>query len=224
MARGHQVLVAPMLRIEAVAAALGAGPWTALAMTSANAVRAVATHPRRPELEHLPVLAVGRRTATAAREAGFADVTSADGDVAALEELAGRFYGTGARLLHLAGEDRAGDFPSALARHGILVETVAIYRAVPAQAFGPEVAGTLAAGGIDAVLHYSPRSAAAFLACAGQAGCLPAARNVAHYCLSAAVAAPLAAAGATKIRIAARPDEAALLDLIETDRPDGRPA
>jgi hypothetical protein len=35
-----------------------------------------------------------------------------------------------------------------------------------------------------------------------------------QYCLSAAVAAPLAAAGAAAVRIAPRPDEAAMLELV----------
>jgi len=46
-AAGHEVLTAPMLRIEPVAADLGAGPWEAVLITSANAARAVAAHPRR---------------------------------------------------------------------------------------------------------------------------------------------------------------------------------
>ncbi len=217
-ARGHEVLVAPVLRIEPVAAAFGRGPWTALVMTSANAARAIAGHPQFRDIENLPVFAVGRRTAAAAREAGFAAVTSADGDVDALEALAARLAGTGARLLHLAGEDRAGDLSGALARHGIMVETAAIYRAVSAQSLGGEAERALAAGRIDAVLHYSPRSAAAFVACAERAGHIPAARDVIHCCLSAAVAAPLAAAGAPRMRIAARPDEAALIDLLDADR------
>src|SRR5438477_11117490 len=89
-ARGCEVLVAPLLQVELLAdAALGAGPWGALVMTSSNAAHAVARHPRRAELTPLPVFAVGRRTAEAARAVGFDDVRSADGDVADLVRLIG---------------------------------------------------------------------------------------------------------------------------------------
>src|SRR5438477_13053703 len=89
-ARGCEVLVAPLLQVELLAdAALGAGPWGALVMTSSNAAHAVARHPRHAELTPLPVFVVGRRTAAAARAAGFGDVTSADGDVTALVRLIG---------------------------------------------------------------------------------------------------------------------------------------
>src|SRR3954465_6435869 len=104
-AMGHDVMLAPMLRIEAVPGAdLGAPPWAAILLTSANGARAVADHPRRSELIALPVLAVGRSSADAARAAGFADVASADGGADDLARLAARCF-SGARqpLLYLAG-------------------------------------------------------------------------------------------------------------------------
>src|SRR5262247_1268333 len=87
-ARGHVVTLAPVLRVEIDAqAALGGGPWGAVLITSANAVRAVAEHPRRGELFAVPVFAVGRRSAEAARAAGFAEVASADGGADDLARL-----------------------------------------------------------------------------------------------------------------------------------------
>jgi uroporphyrinogen-III synthase len=89
-----------------------------------------------------------------------------------------------------------------------------VYRAVAAEALAADVQAALTAGAIDGVLHYSPRSAAVFLGCARRAGLERAVLSVAHYCLSAAVAAPLVAAGAATVGIAPAPDEAALLRLI----------
>src|SRR6266852_9343434 len=87
-ARGHEVLVLPMLRIEAMGQAhLGAGPWAAVLFTSANAVRAITAHRRFSELADLPVYTVCRRTQAAAAAAGFASIMSADGDVNALVSL-----------------------------------------------------------------------------------------------------------------------------------------
>src|SRR2546426_8348833 len=66
-ARGHDVLAAALLRIETDPdAVLGTGPWAAVLIASANAVRAIAAHPRRREIGAVPVFAVGRRTAAAA--------------------------------------------------------------------------------------------------------------------------------------------------------------
>ena len=213
-AGGHSVLVAPLLRIEALSAELR-GPWAAALITSANAARAVSVHRRGGDILRLPVFAVGDRSAEAARAAGFTDVISADGAVADLARLvAGRCAPGGAPLIYLAGEDRAGDLAGDLAAHGIDVRVVAVYRARPAEVLPGDAARALAAGEIDAVLHYSRRSAATLLRLADEAQVLNAVLSLAHYCLSAEVAAPLRERGAGQVEVAASPRETALIDLV----------
>jgi len=85
---GHEAIVASLLTIEYLPnTALGEGPWSAIAVTSANAAHAIAAHKRRGELRHFPVFAVGRQSAQELRAEGFADVISADGDVDDLAAL-----------------------------------------------------------------------------------------------------------------------------------------
>src|SRR4051812_30240294 len=128
--RGHSVSIAPLLRIEGIAADIGTGPWDALVITSANSCRAVARHPRIAELVHRPIFTVGQHSAQAAREAGFVDVTGSDGDVDELAQLlTAKFKARDRRLLYFAGEDRTADLTAGLAAHGIQVRTIIIYRA-----------------------------------------------------------------------------------------------
>lgn len=211
-ARGHTVTLAPLLTFAALDVAIGEGPWAGLLLTSANAVRAVRAHPAFAGLRALPAIGVGDRTAAAAREAGFADVASAAGDARDLvAATVSRFAGQRGTLLYLCGEVQAADVRAALAAAGITVVTVPIYRMVAAERFPEPAAEALRAGRIEAVLHYSRRSAAAYLACAQGDGIGKPALAPVHYALSAAVAAPLVDAGAGDVRIADRPDEAALL-------------
>ncbi len=214
-ARGHSVVIAPLLRIEAVIdAEIGAGPWAAILVTSANAGPAIAAHPRFPILRTLPVFAVGRRSAEAMREAGFAEVASADGDVGDLARFVAERLPGGASLLYLAGAERAGDLAGDLAARGFAVETVVVYRAIAATSFAPDAVQAIT-DGIDGVLHYSPRSAAAYVAAARACDLVAAAvAKPAQFCLSAHAAEPLAQTGATDIRIAPQPTEAALIALI----------
>jgi uroporphyrinogen-III synthase len=211
-ARGHAVLAAPLLRIEALEPAFGA--CAGVLITSANAARAIAPHPRIAELCTLPLIAVGARTAEAARAAGFTQVEAALGAVSDLAALAGSRFRRGARLLHLAGEDRAGDLAGDLGAAGVAVETVTVYRAVAVADLPTEAAAALAGGTLDGALHYSQRSAATALRLAERAGVLNPLLNLAQYCLSGEVAVPLHAAGAARVAVAPRPDEAALFGLI----------
>jgi uroporphyrinogen-III synthase len=218
-ARGHAVMLAPLLRIEPVAAEFGSGPFAAVLMTSANAARAVAAHARIEELRRVPLYTVGRRSADAAKSAGFAIVHSADGDAHALLAIVGReLMGAAAPLLYVCGEERSVDLSAELARHGLRTRTVVVYRAAAAERFPGEAEQAIAAGELHGVLHYSRRSAEIFVRCAAATGLRERALTLLHFCLSAQVAEPLRDAGATRLRIAAGPQEDALLELIAAAR------
>src|SRR5215470_18929014 len=136
---------------------------------------------------------------------------SADGDVDTLVRLIEvNFPAKGRPLLYCAGADRAGDLARALRTRGIRVETACVYRAAIVGDLTPDVRAAFAAHAIDAVLHYSARTAAAFVAAVTAAGIRDLSIQARHLCFSAQVAAPLAAAGATAIDVASEPNEQAL--------------
>ena len=212
---GHEAIIAPLLRIAVTAnAEIGSGPWAAILITSANAAHAIATHTAVTQFRALPVFTVGQRSAQAMAAAGFADVSSADGGVAELAHLAAARVNPGASLLYLAGEDRSGDLAGDLGARGFDVQTAVIYRAVAAASL-PRVAAEALASGIDGVLHFSRRSAEAYVAAARGTNMLTAALKPVQYCISAQVAEPLSRAGAADIRAAAEPSETALIALID---------
>jgi uroporphyrinogen-III synthase len=214
-ARGHDVVLAPLLRIETIEDAdFGHGPWAAVLLTSVNAVRALASH-RRNELISLPLFAVGPRTAEAARAAGFSTIISAEGNAADLARVTAGWLGGGrGPLLYLAGSDRAHDLAGDLAERNIRVETVVVYRALAATRLPTLTRQALQTRSLDGILHYSRRSSAIFLDCAVADGLSQQVRALTHYCLSPRAAEPLSAVGAWDIRIASHPEENALVELI----------
>lgn len=216
-ALGHEVIRAPVLAIEPLAdAAVGTGPWDAILMTSANAARALAQHRRFSEFAAIPLFTVGRRTADAAKAAGFLRVASADGaeaDLVAMIEK--KFVGRRGRFLYLAAAEQARDLAGDLRERGHEVETSLLYRAVQAASLPQEARAALAGGRIDGVLHYSQRSAEAFLVLAKAAGLAQPAFGLTHFCLSQQVALSLLAAGARAVRVAERPDERSLFRLLQ---------
>ncbi|WP_018387462.1 uroporphyrinogen-III synthase [Ancylobacter sp. FA202] len=211
-AAGHGALIDSMLAVEAVAAVLPPGAFDAVALTSVNGARLLAARPELPALAGLPLYAVGRRTAAAA-PAAFDTVHVAGGDGAALAELLRAKLPPGARLLYVAGEERAVDLGAVLAGDGISTELFVIYRTVPAQALAATTVAAVREGRIDAAFHFSPRTAATLADRAEAAGVATYFRHVVHLCFSANVAKPLAAAGWPN-RIAAAPTEEGLFDLL----------
>lgn len=216
-ARGHTVMLAPLLRIERVAADFGPGPFAAVLTTSANAARAVAAHGRIGELRGVPLYTVGRRSAEAAKAAGFTTVHSADGDAHDLVRIVVReLMGAAAPVLYLCGEERSVDVSVELARHGLKTRTAVVYQATAAERLPSQAEQAIAAGELDGVLHYSRRSAETFVRCAAAMDLQEGALALLHFCLSAQVAEPLLAADTTHVRVASRPEENALLELVES--------
>jgi uroporphyrinogen-III synthase len=210
---GHDVLIEPLLRIRETGAALPPGPFDAAVVTSGNAVRAVARRGPGPELLGLPVMAVGRRTAAAAERSGFTDVAFAGRDVEALVAALAARWTSPCRILYLAGTDHTVDLAARLAPAGHVVSVCPVYEALKSERFSTEAAAALAEGEIDAVLHYSARTAEAFVA-ASRGIVSRAGSDLLHLCLSRKVADILVASGARRVEAAALPEEDALLDLI----------
>lgn len=212
-AAGHDPVVAPLLDIVFDrAATLDLRDTQALLVTSANGARALAAASARRDL---PVYAVGAASAEAAHAAGFADVTSADGDVSDLAALVVGACDPGAGpLVHAAGSVAAGDLAGRLAAEGFTVTRAVLYGAEPAAAL-PEAAATgLRDATLDAVMFYSPRTAAAFVELVNAAGFADRCAGLVACCLSKAVAEAAAALPFAEVRVAARPDQPSLLALL----------
>ncbi|WP_336485685.1 uroporphyrinogen-III synthase [Methylobacterium nigriterrae] len=208
---GHVPLVAPVLAVRPTGAALPAEPPDALLVTSANAVEALAATAGAGALRGLPVFAVGSRTAALAEAAGFGPIYDAGGDAGDLARLVAARLARGRRLLHVAGAERKAEPGASLARAGYALATLVAYAAERVPALPEAVAAALAAGQLDAALHYSRRSAAVAYDRAEAAGHGGAFRALKHYCLSADVAVPLEAGGIVAHFVAVRPREEDLL-------------
>lgn len=204
-ALGFTPLVVPLLTLAPLPGALDAAPDPAavavLALTSPNGVEAFA--PLIPRFRDHPVFAVGDATAEAARAAGFADVRSASGDIHALARLIAAEAPPGP-LLAPGAREPAGDLPALLPDRP--VQRLPVYAAFETHAPAPAT--------FDAVMLHSPRAARAL------AADLPRAASSGRIaiCISEAAATPLHPFDFAEIRIAAAPDEPAMLSAL------GKPA
>ena len=205
-------VAAPLMVRQTLEASLPpADGFAAMVLTSTNAVRSLADRGVLADYAHLPVLAVGDRTAREAEEAGFAKVSSAAGALGDLVNAI-RISGLKGPLFHPTGRHQAGDLAKALAPLGVMVATAKIYDMVAVEAMPEEVFTALADGGIGAVLAYSRRTAEIFATLAARLD-PPQRRRIAMLCLSEAVAGPLLEAHFNRISLADRPDEDAMMAL-----------
>lgn len=211
---GHQALLAPLLAVR-----FHDGPLLeesepdlaevqAILATSANGVRALA---RRTARRDFSIFAVGPQTADEARRCGFTEIKNADGDAKALAEAATRWASRKGVLLHVCGEDAPGTLAENLSLRGFQVRRVVLYGIEPATQLPPEAVAALKAGALDAAMFFSPRSARIFGVLADD---LPTESLVA-LCISQATAQALISLSFARVAVAARPNQTAMLALLE---------
>lgn len=207
-----EAVAAPMMVRQPLSVSLPAAEgFRAMVLTSANAVRTLVERGVAEHYHGLPVFAVGDRTAREAVQAGFIRVSSAAGTIhdlvnaMTLSELTGP-------LFYPTGKHQSADLAKALAPLGIMVVTAKIYEMVAVDALQPDVLAMLSSGEIAAILAYSRRTASLF---SERAQAIEPARRraIGMLCMSEAVAEPLLAARFTRISLADRPDDDAMMAL-----------
>lgn len=212
-AQGHTILLDPLLSIRfRERAAPELDGVEALLFTSGNGVRAFTALSKRRDLT---AFAVGDRTATLARDQGFERVESADGDVAALAALVqARRTPAQGPLLHVTGQDMAGDLADTLTSAGFEVRRAVLYEAEPAADLSAATRSAIGTGALDGVLLFSPRTARHFSALLHLSGIAGRAQRLTAWCLSPAVAAALDGLKFAETIVAPEPTQDALLALI----------
>jgi uroporphyrinogen-III synthase len=210
--RGHQALVAPLLAPHFHdGRELALGGIQAILVTSANAVRALV---RRTTRRDIPVFAVGPQTAGEARDAGFRDVKDANGNLEDLTALIARTASPDrGAMLYVRGEPSRQGLSEQLSRRGFMVRTETLYEVIAAQRLTWDAAEALRQGQLDAAMFFSSRSARVFRDCLEKEG-LDGHKLIA-LCISAATAQALQPLSFQEVRVAGRPNQAAMLALVE---------
>lgn len=216
-ALGYESLVSPLMQVvfdQSTPDLTGVG---ALLFTSRNGVAAFS---RRFADRQFPVFAVGDATAEAARLAGFQQVASAAGDVAALHRLvrarASRDLGI---LLRVGAAEPAGALIADLAVDGFSVAEWSAYRTILVDQ--RRILDDLYAldRPLEAVLIYSPKAA-------GALSKLLEKRKLSLgqiICISTAASEALRPHTDYPLHIAKRPDEGSLFAALHSNRPAHQP-
>lgn len=219
VAMGHEVVIEPQLVFEAMAVDPAAVQgYGVLAVTSARAIEALASHGGLDSLQQATVFCVGQATAQAARDVGFCEVVNAQGDVAALNHALVQAQPK-ERVLYIAGTERSGALEADLCAAGLTCDLLEVYRMAAVQGLSQDTKQLICGGKIDCALFYSPRSLQVFLRNCDLEEATVFLNSVKVLCVSKRVAELAAPFG--EVLIADSPNEAALLSLLASQEYDG---
>lgn len=197
-ALGHSCVIAPLFEIVATREARPIGSFAAIIATSAHAFHTM----RGAEgLQNLSLHVVGERTAQAARQAGFQNIghICADGPTLAKALDMGSEH-----FLYLAGRERRPEMEGLLQNQGHRVTPWIVYETRDKKDLPDIARHGLSRGDIDAVMHFSTRSAELYRALATAAGLEAPALKPIQIAISARAGGVLQ--GAERIAIAPAPN------------------
>ena len=164
-ALGLAPILGPVLTIVPIAPPRTPPQIAAILLPSGNAVAGLPM-----AMQAVRVLTVGDATARRARNAGFRDVTSADGDGAALVTLTQTSVAPGATLLLLAGRGQSLSLATRLRQAGFRVIRRVVYAAEPVPRLPPAAEAALRDGAPLTVLFFSAETARHFMRLVRAAG------------------------------------------------------
>ncbi len=208
-----EATVCPLLNFSELTPSLpDAKGFAAMALTSANALRALDRRGALDGYRALRTYTVGERTAAQARDHGIADVRSAGGSLTDLAEMLAHAGLTGPVFYPVARE-QAGDLAKSLAPYGVMVIAAQVYAMNPVESLPLGIRDDLVEGGFGAALFYSRRTAETFVKIAGDGLGRSVRTRLGMLCLSEAVAEPLVDAHFVRVGLADYPSEEAMMGL-----------
>ncbi len=218
---GHRVHRESLLHITLHNNKVELDDFQAILFTSANGVRAFS--PNTPDRTIL-CFTVGQATALEARKAGFPDVTSAGGNVDHLAALVVKTLDPAAGpLLHISGQDVAGNLSGTLDQAGFQVTRRRLYTATPATALSLETQELITSHCLTHMPFYSPRTAKSFVTLIHKAQLQDHLTRITALCLSSAVSDVIRSLSWKNILTAEQPDQLSLFNLIDIKLEENRP-
>ena len=210
-ALGLRPVVAPLLVIRSRRVALPPpGQLQAVLVTSGNALPMLPASHR-----HLPLYAVGRATADRADAQGFERSQSADGDASDLCALVTRSCRPdGGPLLVATGRHQGNPLATELRRRGFSVFRRVVYAAEPVTSLPDPVRDELTIGTLQAAMFFSAETARALVHLLHANPLGETVRKMDAVAISQPVAVALEALPWRRVRVAARPNQDAMVALL----------
>jgi uroporphyrinogen-III synthase len=208
---GLTPIVAPFLEIRRVPVRLPpAGQISGILLASGNAIDPL------PSIFHgLPVLTVGATTARRARQAGFTDVVSAEGDAAALAAMVrATVRPRDGTLLLAAGRGQSRGLAADLRASGYRMARRVVYAAEPVDDLPAAARAALLDDRTATVLFFSTETARHFMRLVQAAGLLDALRDCEAITIGPPAAMALKSAPWARIRVASKPTQDEMLALL----------
>ncbi|XGA08552.1 MAG: uroporphyrinogen-III synthase [Wolbachia endosymbiont of Xenopsylla cheopis] len=177
---GYKVHIEPMFKIKYLETKL-AQDFDVIVSTSSNSIRALS---KISQKRNYPIITVGNSTMKIAKELGFANVASANGNVSDLILYIKEHYSQDLKFLYVRGKEISFNLKKALTDKGITVEEAILYESIDKKKLTKRCKEFLLADLIREALFFSARTAKIFCSLVEKSNLLDHIRNTTAYSMS----------------------------------------
>lgn len=208
---GHKVYTEPMFKIKYLETEL-AQDFDVIISTSSNSIRALS---KTSWKRNHSIITVGNGTMRVAKELGFTNVVSANGNVGDLILYIKEHYPQELKFLYVRGKEISFNLKKALAKKGFAVKEVILYESIDRKRLTKKCKKLLLANLIKGVIFFSARTAKIFCFLAEGSNLVDSIRNITAYSMSEKITASLVSYCWKNIITSSQPTQESMLSCIK---------
>ncbi|WP_339048401.1 uroporphyrinogen-III synthase [Candidatus Mesenet endosymbiont of Phosphuga atrata] len=207
---GYKVHIEPMFKIKYLETKL-AQDFDVIVSTSSNSIRALS---KISQKRNYPIITVGNSTMKIAKELGFANVASANGNVSDLILYIKEHYSQELKFLYVRGKEISFNFKKVLTEKGFTVEETILYESISRKKLTEKCKKFLLTNLIREAPFFSARTAKIFCSLVEKSNLLDHIRNTTACSMSEKITGNLAHYHWKNIVTSNQPTQESMLDCI----------
>lgn len=211
---GYKVYIEPLFTIKYLQHDVPIHEFDVVISTSKNSIKAFS---QSCKTHDLPMITVGNSTMQAAKDLGFADITSADGDVDGLISFIKASYSDKTRFLYIRGQEVSCDLKKKLSEENFNIKETILYKTIIKKNLTNRCKNLLLNGKVNSAAFFSSRTARIFCSLILKSGLSDVMKNMTAYTMSKNIADSLKSIKWKKIITARLPTQESLIDIINRD-------
>ncbi|OEY86360.1 uroporphyrinogen III synthase [Wolbachia pipientis] len=208
---GYKVYIDPILTLKYLHPNISEYEFDVVISTSKNSVRAF-SHIHK--VDDLSIVTVGNSTMQTAKDFGFADVISADGNVDSLILLIKSLYSREVKFLYIRGQEISCDLKKKLSDAGFNIKEVILYKMIAKKNLSHRVKNLLLTGKVNDIIFLSVHTAIVFCSLILKNQLSDIMADMVAYAMSKNIADSLKAIKWKRILISRLPTKESLIDII----------
>lgn len=211
---GYKVCIEPLFTIKYLHHDIPIHEFDVVISTSKNSVKAFS---QLCKTHDLPIVTVGNSTMQSAKDLGFSDITSIDGDVDGLISFIKASYSNQTRFLYIRGQEVTCDLKRKLSEENFNIKETILYKTIIKKNLTNRCKNLLLNGKVDSAAFFSSRTARIFCSLILKSGLSDVMKNMTAYTMSKNIADSLKSIKWKKIITARLPTQESLIDIINRD-------